>query len=69
MAKGVDYLKVRYIKSLSNDEFPYLEDGKIYEAEPETEFFNGEDHYFIYDEDDIDDTTPYPIGIFEIIAD
>jgi hypothetical protein len=60
-------MRVKYIKSLSNDEFPYLEDGKIYEAEQETEFFNGEDHYCVYDEDGLDDTTPYPVSIFEKI--
>jgi hypothetical protein len=60
-------MRVKYIKSLSNDEFPDLKDGKVYEAEQETEFFNGEDHFFVYDEDDLGEPTPYPIDIFEKI--
>jgi hypothetical protein len=59
-------MRIKFVQSKTNDEFPDLTDGKVYEAEEDTIDLNGETRYFVYDDCGDEDPTPYPINIFDI---
>jgi hypothetical protein len=59
-------MKVKFIQSRDEGEFPDLTDGKIYDADEETVEINGEMRYFVYDDSGDEDPTPYPVGIFDV---
>jgi hypothetical protein len=59
-------MKVKFVQSKTQDEFPDLTDGKVYQAEDETIELNGETRYFVYDDSGDEDPTPYPVDIFAV---
>jgi hypothetical protein len=59
-------MRLKFYSNKTEDEYPDLTDGQIYDAEDEPIEILGETRYMVYDDSGDVDPTPYDAKVFEV---